>query len=484
MPVADPGTRTEKEQQPHAFSRLRDRLLAPVDIAPLIFFRITFGLLMILEVTGYTVVGLVRDNWVRPEVHFSYFGFDWVPGLGKWTYGLVGVCLLAASGIMLGAWYRISATVFAVGFTWFYLIEQSNYMNHFYLICLLAFVAIFIPADRALSIDVARNRVKRASAVPAWPLLLLQAHMAITYFFGGVAKMNADWLRGEPVRTWLYEGAMGRELGSAFHNELTVYMLSYGGLLFDLLVVPMLIWRKTRWIALAAAVFFHLSNARLFNIGVFPFLSIAMTLLFVNPAWHRKVLRLKDAGGRSATINWGAPAVVLPLLGAYLAYHLCMPFRHWLYPGHVHWTEEGHRYAWHMMLRTKSANAYFIIEDHQSGKLWRVRPEIYLSRRQYRKMSVHPEMLLKFAHHVRRSWEHDNVSVYAVAQVTLNDHAPALLVDPEVDLSRQKLTLGASPWILPFRNQHPVPAKFRWAADFPKRLNLRGERIEGAGRRG
>jgi hypothetical protein len=415
----------------------------------------------------------VRDNWVRPEVHFTYFGFGWVPGLGDWTYVLVGICLVAAFGVMLGAWYRFSAAIFAIGFTWFYLIEQSNYMNHFYLICLLAFVAVVIPADRAFSIDVRRNPRKRLNTVPAWTLLLLQLHMAIGYFFGGVAKINGDWLRGEPVRTWLFQGSMGRKLSEAFHNEFTVYALSYGGLMFDLLVVPFLIWKRTRLIALFAAIFFHLSNARLFNIGVFPFLSIAMTLLFLAPTWHRKILRLREIPGANADCRWATPAVVLPLLSIYVAYHLFMPFRHWLYPGNVHWTEEGHRYAWHMMLRTKDANAYFIVEDRKDGSLWRVRPEIYLSRRQFRKMSVHPEMLLQFAHYLRNSWKHDDIAVYAISQVKLNDHRPALLVDPSVDLSRKSLSLGASEWILPFNNDRSPPAKYRWAKDMPGKLTLK-----------
>lgn len=425
---------------------------------------------MLLEVAGYTAAGLVRSNWVQIETTFTYFGFGWVPSLGSWTYALVAVCLLAAIGITLGAWYRVSALIFAFAFSWFYLIEQSNYMNHFYLICLLAWVMAALPANRSLSVDVARRREKQASSVPAWTLVLLQVHIAIAYFFGGIAKMNGDWLRGEPVRTWLHEGSMGRQLSPLFHNEVTVYALSYCGLLFDLLVVPCLLWKRTRKLALVAAVVFHLSNAYLFNIGVFPFLSIVMTLLFLPPQSFRKVLRVGGNGQPGRHIRWGTPQLVLPIIGVYLVYHLLMPFRHWLYPGNVHWTEEGHRYSWHMMLRSKDANAYFIVEDKRTGALWRIRPEIHLSRRQFRKMSVHPEMLLQFAHYIRSHWRHDGIAVYAVSYVKLNDHEPALLLDPEVDLSREKMGFGPSKWILPFGNDRALPAKFRWAKDLPARF--------------
>ncbi|HEX7862223.1 MAG TPA: HTTM domain-containing protein [Verrucomicrobiae bacterium] len=475
MVVASPATDRDlsasiEPRERSLFSRAADRLFAPVDIAPIIVFRILFGVMMMLEVGGYTVAGLVRRNWVEPEVHFTYFGWSWVPTmLGNWTYVLIGVCMVAAIGITLGAYYRICAGVFAFGFTWFYLMEQANYMNHFYLICLLAFTAFVLPLERAFSLDARRKPEIRARTVPAWTLLLLQAHMAIGYFFGGIAKMNSDWLRGEPIRTWLHTGSMGEQLGPTFDNEFTVYALSYGGLLFDLLVVPFLIWRRTRMFALGGAIFFHLSNAWLFNIGIFPFLSIMMTLLFLNPGWHRKLLRLDRRGLVTRHQQWGARHLVVPLLAMYFAYHLFMPFRHWLYPGNVHWTEEGHRYAWHMMLRTKRGEAFFVVEDRNKRQVWKVDPKPYLSLRQQRKMSVHPEMLLQMAHFIRERWGSENIAVYAVATVKLNDHKPALLVDPRVDLSREELTMGPSRWILPFGNAVEIPTRFLLAPYAPKR---------------
>src|SRR5688572_25549217 len=62
---------------------------SPVDIAPLVFFRIAFGALMFVEVIGNAVMGFVRDNWIRPEMHFTYFGFGWISAPpGNWMYGL------------------------------------------------------------------------------------------------------------------------------------------------------------------------------------------------------------------------------------------------------------------------------------------------------------------------------------------------------------------------------------------------------------
>jgi hypothetical protein len=248
--------------------------------------------------------------------------------------------------------------------------------------------------------------------------------------------------------------------------EEMVYLLSYGGLLLDLLVAPFLIWKKTRPFAIAGAIIFHLLNAYLFKIGVFPFLSIVMTVLFLAPSRFRKILRLRHAQ-QPASDYWSRSPVIIGLLAVYGAYHLFMPVRHWLYPGNVHWTEEGHRYAWHMMLRTKKGNAYFIVADRTTKELWRVHPRPYLSARQNNKMAVQPEQLLQFAHFLREKWSPRDVAVYAVSEVRLNDHKPALLVDPEVDLSRVERSLKPATWILPFENSRSVPRRYHLAREAP-----------------
>jgi hypothetical protein len=112
--------------------------------------------------------------------------------------------------------------------------------------------------------------------------------MAIVYFYGGLAKLNSDWLRGEPMRTWLTEGTSFPVIGPLCTQEWIVYLFSYGGLLFDLLIVPFLLWRRTRLSAFTIALIFHLANAQMFTIGVFPYLAIAATALFFPPSWPRK----------------------------------------------------------------------------------------------------------------------------------------------------------------------------------------------------
>jgi vitamin K-dependent gamma-carboxylase len=438
------------------------RLFVPIDIAPLVFFRISFGLLMLVEVGAYAFSGYLRTHWMDPQFHFTYYGFGWVsPPPGNWMYALTTLLMLSAAGLMLGFYYRLSAVVFTLGFTWVFLIEQANYLNHFYLICLLSFIAIALPANRARSLDCVRKPSLRVEKVPAWTVWILQAHMAIAYFYGGIAKLNWDWLDAAPVRVWFTTGGPAAKVPDFLKREFVFYLVSYSGLLLDLLIVPLLLWRRTRGLAIALAVTFHLCNFWLFDIGVFPFLSIALTLLFVDSRWHRRILRLGPAQENGASAAAGHRWIAVPLM-IYVALQLIIPFRHWLYPGSPHWTEEGHRFSWHMMLRSKRGDVYFVVRD-TAGKLWRIDPREVLSRRQYQKMAGHPDMLLQFAHFLRDKAGPSELSIYAVSYVSLNGRPRALLIDPEVNLARKERSLRHAAWILPLENQESPPARYRFA---------------------
>src|SRR6185437_14222123 len=55
---------------------------------------------------------------------------------------------LAAACVMMGFLYRFAAPVLFLAFTYFFLLDQTRYMNHLYLICLISFLMCFLPAER------------------------------------------------------------------------------------------------------------------------------------------------------------------------------------------------------------------------------------------------------------------------------------------------------------------------------------------------
>ena len=140
------------------------------------------------------------------------------------------------------------------------------------------------------------------------------------------------------------------------------------------------------------------------------------------------------------------------LIATYVGLQLLIPLRHYLYPGKVSWTEEGHRFAWHMKLRDKDASADFIIVDPVRSDTLVVDPRDYLTRWQARKMSTRPDMILQFSHYLAEKMRHDgHVQVEVRAEVTasLNGRRSQVLIDPTVDLARQRRTLKSASWILP-----------------------------------
>jgi hypothetical protein len=383
--------------------RICTALFKPVDISFLVFFRILFGGIMLWEVYRYFTYGWISRYYIEPAVTFTYYGFSWVkPWPGSGMYIHFAVLGLAAACVMAGFLYRLAAPVFFLAFTYSFLLDQTRYLNHFYLVCLISFLMCFLPAERAFSVDALLRRKIRSEVVPAWTLWLLRIQVGISYFYGGIAKLNSDWmLGGEPMRTWL-RPLTRMAGGHIFATDWVVYSFVIGGVMLDLLVVPLLLWRRTRIFAFAGAVVFNLINAVIFDIGIFPWLMLGALLIYFPPELARRFARVFMSPGDPygdakpsqtstkptaiAEVSSCPPLLtsqklVAGMLTAYLAVQLLLPLRHYLYPGNVSWTEEGHNFAWHMKLRTKIGEAVFTVTHPRGGKTWTIKPEDYLKPR-------------------------------------------------------------------------------------------------------
>jgi vitamin K-dependent gamma-carboxylase len=197
--------------------RLRVGLFKPVDIASIVFLRVAFGAVMLWEVYRHFKYGWIARYYIEPTVYYAYYGFGWVrPWPGEWMYAHFYALGLLAACIMVGFCYRAAAALFFLGFTYVFLLDQTEYLNHFYLICLLSFLLVFVPAHRALSVDAWLRPRLRSNWASAWALWLLRAQVGVVYFFGGVAKLNSDWLHGEPMRMWLAPGGKLPVIGLLF----------------------------------------------------------------------------------------------------------------------------------------------------------------------------------------------------------------------------------------------------------------------------
>ncbi|MEO7035181.1 MAG: HTTM domain-containing protein [Polyangiaceae bacterium] len=444
--------------------RLTRALDRPVDAASVAAFRILFGGLMVLSTVRFFGRGWIAEDYAKPHWFFPYWGFAWVhPFSVAGMYALYGVIALSALAVLLGVAYRAAAAVFALSFSYAHLCDKSNYLNHYYLVSLIACLFVLLPLEREFSWRARSRPSERRGRVRAWVLYLLRFQIGVVYVFGGLGKLGSDWLlHGEPLHLWLAMSAELPVLGRLLVEPRAGLALSWAGALFDLSIVPLLCWRVTRTPAYVVLVVFHVLTALLFQIGMFPWIMIISATLFLDPSWPRALARRWSGAGVAAVPDGvaGAPLGVAArvLAAVYATYQILTPLRSLLYPGNTLWTEEGFRFSWKVMLIEKVGTLDLDVVDASGGR-YTVSPSQYLTPFQARMTATQPDMILEFAHYVARDFEahgHGAVRVYADSQVSFNGRRHHRLIDPKRDLTREVDCLSHQTFILPAPDEPPL----------------------------
>src|SRR5688572_8035249 len=155
--------------------RLRTHLGRPVDVAWLAAFRLLFGAMMAVSALRFFWNGWIDLFFVQPKLHLKYWGFSWVmAGPPPAMYALYAALVVLSLLIALGLFYRLAIALFFLAFTYAQLIDVSLYLNHYYLVSLLAFLLCFLPAHAAWSLDARRKPAIARATVPRWCLYLLR----------------------------------------------------------------------------------------------------------------------------------------------------------------------------------------------------------------------------------------------------------------------------------------------------------------------
>lgn len=452
-----------------ALEAARAALARPVDAAGLGAFRALFGAVLLFSVVRFAAYGWIDELLVDPSFHFTYWGFEWVrpwPRAGMYAhFALMG---LAALGLMLGAFTRLSAALFFVTFTYAELIEKAAYLNHYYFVSVMSLLLVFVPAGNALSVDAWRWRRRGGGPRPVRlaSYALLRAQLALVYFFAGFAKLDGDWLfYAEPLTTWLARHADAPLLGPLLAEPGFAHVLSIAGAAYDLTIWAFLSWPKTRPFAYAAVVVFHVSVWLLFPIGVFSWVMIGATTIFFEPSWPKRLRarRARDrascatspdalASAATASVAARPRRLLVALASAHLALQALFPLRFLLYPGEVNWHEQGFRFAWRVMLIEKTGQVELEVVSDDPPRRRVVSPRAELTRLQYKEMSTQPDMILEYARHVgarEAARLGSPVRVYAHAWASLNGRPRQRLIDPHVDLMRVEPGPAPKPWIVP-----------------------------------
>ncbi len=457
------------------FETLQRKLLEPRDAASLAAFRFLFGAILSVSAVRFLWNGWVERFYVRPTFFFKYWGFEWVQVLPEpWmTVAYVAMAVLAAF-VAIGFLYRISIVALFVVFTYVELIDVTNYLNHYYLVSLLAFLMCFLPLHRAYSVDAWLRPDRLVPVVPAWMLYLMRFQIGVVYFYAGIAKLQPDWLlHAQPLGIWLAARTETPLIGALLTWPAMPYVMSWAGFLNDTLVVPFLLWRKSRPYAFTTVAFFHFCTHLLFVIGIFPFLMVSSATLFFDADWPRKLAarlrgttRTPSASAAAVRAREGLPAgrwstFVATMVAAYCVIQVATPLRAYLYPGDVLWHEQGMRYSWRVMVREKNGSIRYRVRWRGAEREVQVPPSQYLTSHQEREMSGQPDMIQQLARRIAHDFEargHEEVEVRVDALVSLNGRRAAPLIDPDVDLAHEPDTVAVIPWIAPSPPGEPLPA--------------------------
>ncbi|MEZ5004534.1 MAG: HTTM domain-containing protein [Chitinophagales bacterium] len=445
---------------------IKKHINTSIPIAPLVTFRVLFGFIMLISIIRFLAKGWVTQLYVEPIYYFSFIQADWFTPLSSFgMHALFVLMAIAALGIMLGNFYKISAWVFFLSFTYVELLDKSTYLNHYYFVSIISFLLCFVPANSAFSLDAIRRPDIRLDNIPAWCINIFKMQLIIVYFYAGAAKLNTDWLiHAMPLKIWLPAHADLPIIGELLTKEWVAYAFSWSGAAYDLFIPFLLLFSRTRVLAYVAVIVFHLLTRLLFPIGMFPYIMILSTLIFFSPQWHQKILeRIRGffhSKGSTAHIA-SAKKVYQPVhqkaltigLTLFFIIQLLLPWRYTLYQGNLFWTEQGYRFSWRVMLMEKAGHATFYVKDPSRNKEAQIDIKKYLAPHQEKQMAFQPDMILQFAHFLDKEYQKQGIAdpeIRVKSFVTLNGRKSKLIVDPTIDLSKEAINLKPKKWVLPF----------------------------------
>ncbi|MEO1524963.1 MAG: HTTM domain-containing protein [Planctomycetota bacterium] len=400
-----------------------------VDIAPLAVLRIVIGITFWFWASKF----LVDDRWAifftKPLILFKYNGFEWVrlwPEDGIWWHfqwtRVAAVCLA------IGLLTRLSALALAFSMAYTMLVERQIYNNHDYLLATTAFLMALMPAGRRFSVDawvqsVLFTKQSAVTTMPLWQWWLVRFQLGMPYVFGAIAKLDADWRAGQPSGMFVDSRVDTPIIGPLFAMDQAQFVMTWGGLFFDLLIVPALLFKPTRIVAIVAACAFHLTNATIFQIGVFPWFMLATLFVFFPVGYIPRLFGIRaddqaETSDRRDRISESRP--VRWLIGGYVLIQLLLPIRPWVLHGNPAWNERGQRFAWRMMLRHKECLLWYKVETDDDFLF--TPAEFVMTPNQVRRAPRDPEMVRQAAVKIEdlvRSTGIEDCRVYALALVSL-----------------------------------------------------------------
>ena len=417
----------------------------------LAIFRVLFGCILFFQSIYWVFTGFIQENIIDPT-----FLFPFIKGLGPLSnnfmiYGLNSILLISSFSILINRFYRTGLIVYLCSFTYLWLLCQGYFNNHYYLFSLICFLLIF---SKSLFSNTEKVRIPRLH------LFILQALIIIVYIIAGINKINPYWLLDLQPMTHI--------LGEIGVNEKSflIPFFTYIGLLFDLLIGPLLLLKRTRLFAIIVAILFHLINFFTFilangEIGFFPFVMITTLILFIDSN-KLESYKLKP----NARLLYRQPYVkkMSILLLFFLIIQIILPFRHVFFKGYVDYNGIGQRFSWRLKNMYKEPKTPGLIEftvltlnndTVSSFNLYNIEnANIILTDRQRTNLIYYPNIIPVFAKKIENhfqglinNYDFDFI-IKGRCEIEFMGRKSEFLFDPNIDLTKaSNSTYKTNTWL-------------------------------------
>ena len=420
-------------------------LTSTVDNSGLVIFRILLGLLIMAESFGAILLGWVEAVFIQSKFTFNFIGFDFLQFLhGEKMYSYFFVMGILGLLITFGLFYRFAMTAFTLMWTAVYLIQKESYNNHYYFLILICIIMIFLPANGKLSVDAKLFPKIKQTKIPRWMPYLLLFQLAILYFYAAIAKFYPDWLDGTFSKIILNGITQRKFFLDIFNQKWFLLFYAYAGILFDLFIMPALIWKKTRKLAIIASFGFHLFNAYTLKIGIFPFLALSFIVLLYDSI---PLKIFKEEQEILPQKNYNTKLFVAFFLPFFIV-QIFLPLRHHFIKGDVLFTEEGHRLAWRMMLRERKGVLNIKVVDKKTGVIRYHNYASELTPKQVKLLSNSPDIIWQYCQKLKNEAKKP-ISIFVECSVSINRRPYYKLIDEKRDMATAKFDyFGHNDWVL------------------------------------
>jgi hypothetical protein len=117
-----------------------------------------------------------------------------------------------------------------------------------------------------------------------------------------------------------------------------------------------------------------------------------------------------------------------------------LPARHWLYPGDVLVTNEGHYFSWMLMMRTLDCDFMVKLEDAETGKQTLHDPRRFLPKEKYKMVAASPYRIWQYTRQLSAVYKKEGRVVpemYIEHRAVVNGKDVSPVVKPGFDLARE-----------------------------------------------